>query len=69
MINALNLEWPDTGRKWPEGAKLEIRHVHAKWQDLAYWSDRPAPQDGWIYLSTLPNNSFDNSEKNGRVTA
>jgi hypothetical protein len=51
MINALNLKWPDTGRRCPEGAKLEIRHVHAKWQDLAWWSEK---QDAWIYISTLP---------------
>jgi hypothetical protein len=67
-FNALDRWWPDTGRKAPEGAQLKIVDFRHKWIDLAYLSNRPAPHDGWIYLSTLPNKPLDNTKNNGIVT-
>jgi hypothetical protein len=66
-FNALDKWWPDTGRKAPEGAQLKTIVMHQKWLDLVYLSDKPAPRDGWIYLSTLPNKPLDNTENNGIV--
>lgn len=63
-FNALDRWWPDTGRKWPDGARLEIRYVHEKWADLAWWSDK---RDAFVYISTLPNKPLDNTENNGIV--
>lgn len=46
-----NLSWPDTGRKCPENAELQIFYVHENWADLC-WLDKA--RDVWVYLSTLP---------------
>jgi len=46
-----NEYWPNTKRTFPENAKLEVRVVHSKWQDLC-WYD--STRDCYVYLSTLP---------------
>lgn len=54
-MDALGYRWPDTGRSYPEGAKLEIHRVHDKWADLV-WHD--PKRDSWVYVSTLPVNQI-----------
>lgn len=49
MIEALGKQWPDTGRTYPNGAKLEIHDIHEPWQDLVWWNGKD-----WVYISTLP---------------
>jgi hypothetical protein len=54
MIFAFDLKWPNTGRKIPEGARLEIRHIHPNWQDLCYHRLDKRGNEEWVYVSTLP---------------
>lgn len=51
-MEALGYKWPNTGRKpAPEGTKVEIHSMHAKWADLVWYR---AERDVWVYVSTLP---------------
>ncbi len=57
IILACGKQWQSTGRKIPEGVKLEIRcpyntHKHTSpWQDLCWYNE---VRDVWVYVATLP---------------
>ena len=57
MISELNLNWPDTKRKYPKDSKLEIRHPYdknnykSKYMDLCFFD---SVRGVWVYISTLP---------------
>jgi hypothetical protein len=42
--------WPDTGRTWPMGARLEVHFLSEKWMDLVWLNGNGQ----WQYISTLP---------------
>jgi len=48
-ITVMGKVWPDTGRTFPVGAKLEIHNIHPAWLDLVWWNG-----NNWQYISTLP---------------
>jgi hypothetical protein len=45
-----NIQWPDTGRLVPDGAKTEVHNIHEKWLDLVWWCEK---QQVWVYTSTV----------------